>query len=106
MTTNTPSELVRQIVGSHIEDDKTTKPPVLEWLQSECRVGSLRHALEECVKAQPEPFRVDLAIVEKADPDKIIVRLPCRVADHESASSFEMDATFEVNPLTMSVKRV
>lgn len=106
MTTNTPSDVVQKIVGTFIADDPSPRPPLLEWLQSECRSGCFRQVLEDFVKTQPEPLRVDLTLVEKADPDKITVRLPCRVADHESASSFEMDATFEVNPLTMTVKRV
>jgi hypothetical protein len=106
MITNTPSELVRQIVGTFIEDDRTPKAPLLEWLQSECRSGCFRQLLEECAKAQPEPLRVDLAIVEKANSDKITVRLPARVADHESASPFEVNVAFEINPLTMTVKRV
>jgi len=102
----TPSELVRRIVGTYIEEDKTPRPPLLEWLQAECRHGCLKTALEEAIKQQPEPLRLDLAIVEKADPDKVTVRVPCRVVDHESTSTFETDVTFEVNPLSMSVKRL
>lgn len=106
MTTTTPSELARQIVGTFIQDDKTPKAPLLEWIQAECRRGCFRQVIEELARQQPEPLRTDLALVEKADPDKITLRLPCRVADHESPSTFEMDVCFELNPLTLNVKRV
>jgi len=97
---------VRQIVGTYIADDPTPKPAVLEWIQAECRVGYFAEALTKFVQTQPEPFRVDLAVVEKLDPDKITLRLSCRVADHESPSPFSADSLFELNPLTLAVSRL
>jgi hypothetical protein len=102
----TPSEIARRIAGTYIEDDRSPKPPLSAWIQSECRAGCFREALLEAIKEQDEPLSVELAVVEKIDADKIMVRIPCRVADHESTSTFELDVHFELNPLTQKAQRV
>ena len=101
-----PSELVRRIAGTYIEDDPSPKPPLQEWLQIECRTGCFREAIEECARQQAEPLRPDLVLVEKIEPAKITLRLPCRVVDHESTSPFAADVTFELDPMTLRVTRV
>ena len=101
-----PSEIARKIAGTYIEDSQEKKPPVFEWVQAECRAGYFRQAIDKFVQSQPEPFRPDLAVVEKLDPDRITFRLPCRVSDHESTSTFAADCLFEINPLTLDMKRL
>lgn len=102
----TPSETVRKIAGTFIEDDKSSKPPLLDWIQAECRHGCFRRAVEEAVKHHPEPLRPDLVLVESVDPDKIKLKIPCRVADHEGSSTFAMEVEFHLNPVTHCVNRV
>jgi hypothetical protein len=102
----TPSELIQRIAGTYIEDDTTPKPALLSWIQSECRHGCFRTILEEFSKRQAETLRPDLAIVEKAESEKITVRIPGQAIDHEKASPFVVEVTLEINPLTMDVKRV
>lgn len=102
----TPSEVARRIAGTFVEDDASPKPALWAWIQAECRTGCFREALETAIKGESEPMRVELTLVEKIDPDKITVRIPCRVADHESTSTFEMDVRFELNPLSLCAKRV
>ena len=103
---NIPSDLVQQITGTFIEDDTAPKPPLLDWIQTECRHGCFRQALKTYVESLPEPFRFDLTIVEKAEPEKITLRMPGRFIDHESPSAFAVEGTFELNPVTLTIKRV
>lgn len=102
----TPSDTVLRILGGHIEDDSTPKAPLLTWVQAECRTGCFRKVLEDFVKQQPESLRADLILVEKVEADKITLRVPGRINDHESTSAFEFNATMELNPVTLAVKRV
>jgi len=103
---STPSDTVRKIAGTFIEDEKVPKPPLLDWIQSECRHGCFRRTVEEAVKHHPEPLRPDLVLVESADPETIKLKIPCRVADHESPSTFAMMVEFHLNPVTHCIKRV
>lgn len=102
----TPSEEVLRIIGQHIDDDTTEKPATLTWIQAECRSGCFRKTIEEFVNQQPEPLRSDLVLVEKIEADKITLRIPGRLSDHESASAFEVDTVVELNPVTLSMKRL
>lgn len=104
MITTTPSELVRQIAGTYIKDEKLPVPPLQERIQMECRSGIFSEAIENCAREQPEPLRTDLAVVEKIDPAKITLRLPCRVVDHEG--TFTADVAFELDPLAMRARRI
>lgn len=106
MNTTTPSDTVRRIAGTYIEDDKTVKAPLLDWIQTECRHGCFRRAVEEAVKHHPEPLRSDLVLVENVDPNKITLKIPCIVSDHESPSKFATDVEFELNPVTLCINRV
>lgn len=102
----TPSETARRIAGTFVEDDPAPKAPLAAWIQAECRTGCFRETLLETIQQQDEPLNVELAVVEKIDPDKITVRIPCRVADHESTSTFGLDVFFQINPLTHKAQRV
>lgn len=101
-----PSDTVRKIAGTFIEDDQTVKPPLLDWIQTECRHGCFRRAVEEAVKHHPEPLRPDLVLVESVDPNKITLKIPCRVLDHESPSTFATEIEFELNPVTLCLNRI
>lgn len=103
---NTPSETVQRITGTYIEDDLSPKPPLFQWIQAECRSGCFSSAITECLKQQPEPLRGDLILVEEVDKEKITLRVPARVVDHESPSTFGLEVLFELNPATLSVKRL
>jgi hypothetical protein len=103
---STPSELARRIAGTYIEDDATPKTPLLDWIQAECRHGCFRKTIEECAKEHLEPLRTDLVTVESVDPNKITLKIPCRVADRESTSPFAADVTFELDPKTLRIVRV
>jgi hypothetical protein len=101
-----PSEIVQRIAGTYLEEDTSPKPPLASWIQIECRSGCFQPALEKWAKEQPEPLRIDLAIVEKVEPDKITLRVPGTLLDHESPSRFSVDVTCQLNPLTLTVKTV
>lgn len=100
------SEVVRRIAGTYIADDTAPKPLLVLWLEAECRTGCFREALAEAIQQQSEPLRLDLTLVEKVEMDKITVRIPCRVADHESTSTFAADVVFEVNPVSLKATRI
>jgi hypothetical protein len=101
-----PSETVQRIAGTFIDDSVQPSTAVLAWIQAECRVGSLKQAIQEAVKHESEPLRVDLTIVEKVEGDKITLRIPAMVSDHESPSTFEAQVRFELNPLVLRVTRI
>ena len=101
-----PSETAQRIAGTFIEDDQTPKAPLIEWLQSECRIGRFRKILEEAAAVQDEPLRVDLALIDSVSAECISVKVPCRVSDHESASTFSTDVYFSINPLALRASRV
>jgi hypothetical protein len=100
-----PSDLVRKIAGTFIEDERKPNPPVKEWITEECRNGCFKAALEAWSKTQPEPLRPDLVIVEKLFSDRIMLKIPCRAADHESSRTFYTEVSASLNPATLSIKR-
>ena len=100
------SKTVLQIAGLYIEDDPSPKPPLITWIQSECREGRFRSPLQLIADSQPEMLRVDLSIVESAEPDKIMVRVPCCVCDHESNHPFPSEVLFKIDPVTLECARV
>lgn len=102
----TRSEIIQRIIGTYIEDDTAPKPPLFEWIQAECRNGCFKQALESCLKNQPEPLRIDLTLVEKIENEKITVRIPARLLDHENTSTFCTEVMFEINPITLSINRI
>jgi len=101
-----PSEIIQRIAGTFIEDDPTPKPPLAAWIQVECRSGCFQDALSKWAKQQPEPLRPDLVVVEKTEPEKITLRMPSVILDHESTSRFSLDVACELNPMTLVVKRI
>lgn len=102
----TPSEIVQRIAGTYIADDPAPKPPLTAWIQVECRAGYFQEALAKWAKQQAEPLRPDLVVVEKIEPEKITLKMPCLVLDHESTSRFSLDVACELNPMTLNVKRI
>lgn len=106
MSTITPTDVARQIAGTYIEDETVPGSPLAAWIQAECRAGCFRDVLVEAFASQEEPLRVELALVVKVEPDRIVVRVPCRLVDHENRSPFESDAFFALNPLTQQVERI
>jgi hypothetical protein len=101
-----PSALVQKIAGTYVADAAPPSDLLWQWIQAECRSGCFRAVLEEAAQREPEPVQVDLVLVERVDPDKIRVKIPCRVADHESRSTFAAEVNFEINPVTLTVTRV
>lgn len=89
-----------------MEDDPVPKPPTLAWVQSQCREGLFRHSLDKFIAEQAESMSANLVLVETVEPGRIVGRIPCRVADSESTSTFAMDVQFELNPLTQEIKRL
>lgn len=106
MNSTTPSDLVRQITGHYIADAPAPGTPLIEWVQAECRSGCFKTAIAECVKKQPEPLRADLVIVEKIETNKITLKIPASLTDHESSSAFAVEVMFELNPATACISRL
>jgi hypothetical protein len=101
-----PSDTVLRIAGLYIEDEAAPKPPVLDWIQAECRNGKFTEALHEAAKDQIEMLRVDLAVVESASESEIVVKVPGCVCDHESNHPFPTDVLFSLNPVSRSCTRL
>lgn len=101
-----PSEVIQQIVGTYIEDDLAPKPALIAWVQAECRNGCFRQAIAEFVKKQEEPLRADLVLVEKIESEKITLKVPGRLTDHESPPLLGLEVLFELNPVTLSTTRI
>lgn len=106
MIMTTPSDVVRQIAGTYIEDSAPPASPLHRWIQAECRVGAFREAIEKFSAQQPEPLRVDLCQVETVTNDKIILRVPCRLVDHESPSPYATEVQLAINPATLLIERL
>jgi hypothetical protein len=100
----TPSETIQRIAGTFLEDDPNPRPPLVAWIQVECRSGCFKSTLEEWAKNQPEPLRPDLVLVEKVEPEKIVLKMPGRMLDHESTSRFSLEVACELNPITLAVR--
>jgi hypothetical protein len=101
-----PSAAARQIAGTFIEDRREPQPPVMAWIQAECRTGCFAPALKEALQTEPEPLRLELALVERVEPERIVVKIPCRVADHESSGCFSSEVLFELDPSTLRCARI
>ena len=97
--------LAKKIAGLHIQDSPAVDSPVLYWLQSECRIGSLRPSLDEFVRDQDEPLDPSLAVVESVSKDVITATLPCKMVDHESCRPFRVDVSVSIDPRSGVVSR-
>lgn len=103
---NIPSETAQRITGTYIEDSNIPRPPVIQWIESECRQGCYREIVEKFAKEQPEPLRADLVLVDSVTKDRILLTFPGRVLDHESPTRFEISVTAELTPTTGTIVRL
>jgi hypothetical protein len=94
-----PSETVKKIIGTYIQDSKPGTP-VPAWLQDELRSGNLAQAVREFAEKQQEDLDPLLVQVERVTESVIYCRIPWSGYDRESRSPFRYDVEFELNPLT------
>jgi hypothetical protein len=99
------SPLAKKLVGVFIPDDPVSAPPVVSWVQEECRKGSLQCVVEEFAKAQVEPLDVGLVRVESMDDKGINCVIPCRMFDTESPSAFQTEVRFRIDPADRTAQR-
>jgi hypothetical protein len=95
-------DLASIVAGTYVQDSlgKAKDSPVIAWVQKECRVGSLRPAVESFAKEQQEFLDPALVLVESVGTGQIECVIPCRSADHESKSTFMTEVRFKINPAT------
>lgn len=103
---NIPSEIVQRAAGTFVEDMARPLPSVLEWVQKECRTGTLRPFVEAFAGGQQEFLNPGLVLVEKLENEMIQCVIPCRVADHESRGTFASEVRFTLNPKTGAATRL
>src|SRR5690348_7693804 len=102
---NTPSETIQRVLGTYIEDAPESRPPVIQWIECECRHGCYREIVEKFAKDQPEPLRADLVLVNSVTPEKILLSFPGKILDHESPTRFEISVMAELTPTTCKIVR-
>ena len=101
------SELAKKIIGIHVEDvTRPNLPPLVRWLQFQCRYGALSEAVERFCAGQSEPLDPALVVVEQVNADCIRCVIPVRVIDHESPHPFSAEVRFLLNPATSLSERV
>ena len=98
------SSTAKKIAGTFLDAEKP--PPALRWLSEVCRSGSLAKGIHSFIQAQKEPLDIDLLIVDKVTEDRLICRIPTKVADHESTSTFRVDVSFALDPTTGVCSRI
>lgn len=96
----------KKVAGTLVEDQALQQDAVLAWVQKECRSGSLRQIINQFAEGQTEILDPGLVLVETVKGDQIGCCIPCRVADHESRSTFLQEVRFTLNPVTGETKRV
>jgi len=88
----------RKIAGLYISDVK--RHGVLGWIQTELRTGSLSDSIRKFVESQPEPMDAQAIVPEWVDENRIIARMPFKMADHESRTPFRVDLYIKIDPET------
>lgn len=96
----------KKVAGTLVEDQSLRQEAVLAWVQKQCRTGSLRQFVNQFSEGQSEILDPGLVLVESVKNDQIECCIPCRVADHESRSTFLQEVRFILNPVTGETKRV
>jgi hypothetical protein len=99
----------KKVAGTLVEDQARAvleQNAVLAWVQKECRSGSLRQVVDKFAEGQAEILDPALVLVETVKVDQIECCIPCRVADHESRSTFLQEVRFTLNPVTGQTTRL
>src|SRR5216683_3847041 len=96
-----PSNLVKKVEGTLIEDQTCANiPPLVRWVQFQCRYGVLREAVQKFCAEQSEPLNPALLVVECVSADGLVCTIPCRCLDHETRSPFSAEVKFKLDPVT------
>ena len=99
----------KKVAGTLVEDQARIvleQHAVLAWVQKECRSGSLRQVVNQFAEGQPEILDPGLVLIEAVKGDRIECCIPCRVADHESRSTFLQEVRFTLNPVAGQATRL
>jgi hypothetical protein len=94
------SDTAKRVAGTYIADETTAKPPLMAWLQEQCRSGSLSVYIKKFTEAQEERLDPALVIVESVNENGVACRIPCAVADHEDTRTFRLDVRFTLDPVS------
>jgi hypothetical protein len=99
---------IRKMLGTFIPDeDPSKKSPLLQWTQQECRQGSLAATVKQFVECQAEDLDTRYVLVDSVQADGLLrCRLPAKLTDHESPTSFRLDISFSLNPATKQTIRL
>lgn len=100
------SETAKRVAGTHVVDSVKKLKTTLQWATKECRHGSLSGAVVRFCEFQQEILEPGLVLVESIDHDRLRCRIPCKLSDCESPSTFDFEVTFTLDPLTGDCRRV
>ena len=95
-----PSTTAKKAAGTFIVDSADTLAAPLSWITGECRRGSLSCFVKRFCDEQQEMLDTDLVLAEGMVGNDILCRIPCKVSDYESPSTFDLDVSFRLNPKT------
>jgi hypothetical protein len=99
------STTARKAAGTFIHDSAEQLPATLAWITQECRHGSLSGHVKRFCEFQQEILDTGLVLAESLKGDEINCRIPCKVSDCESPSTFDFDVCFQLNPKTGECQR-
>ena len=101
-----PSNTARKAAGTFIADSISQLPAVRAWITEECRSGSLAGHVHRFCEEQQEFLDARLTLVESLKDGELVCRIPCKVSDYESPSTFDLDVSFLLNPKTGDCRRI
>lgn len=100
------SVTAKKAAGTFIHDSIAALPGLQAWITRECRTGALAPAVKRFCEAQPELLEPTLVLVENLAKDSLLCRIPCKVSDCESPSTFDFEVTFQLDPQTGTCRRL
>ena len=101
-----PSKTAKQAAGTFIADSAPNLPATLAWITNECRQGCLSGYVKRFCEFQQEILDTDLVLVESLHNNELICRIPCKVSDYESPSTFDLVVSFKMDPQTGNCRRI
>jgi len=93
-----PSDRAKKVCGVYLpEHDGRVLPPLLAWLQRECRSGVLKPMVQEFINGRQD--LLDSVLFLDSIQDGLIKgHLAKLVRDHESTSPFKTETRFILDP--------
>ena len=100
------SDLAQKAAGTFVEAAPTPESSLLVLLQEDVVSGKYANALSEFCKTLPERPNPRKLCVESVSDKEIVCRIPCRVSDHESLSTFATEVRIRFDTKSRVFSRV